>query len=110
MGNKENSTAGNHRVDSESASRGERVGRKEEDVVGRRKRDYKGRFKGRDLTGQRFELLTVLGLAVRGTHTSWNVRCDCGVIKQAMTENLTSGRTQSCGCRRKTVGATRRID
>lgn len=55
----------------------------------------------KDLTGQRFGRLVVLGLADvpdRKGFIFWRVRCDCGTEKTVMQNNLVSGRTKSCGC------------
>lgn len=55
----------------------------------------------KDLTGQRFGRLVVLGLADvpdRKGFIFWRVRCDCGMEKTVMQNNLVSGRTKSCGC------------
>ena len=54
-----------------------------------------------DLTGQRFGSLTVLQCTNRGRHSSWLCRCDCGNEKSISSSALVSGRTKSCGCRRK---------
>jgi hypothetical protein len=52
-----------------------------------------------DLTGRRFGRLKVLA---RNRPTKpgwlWNCLCDCGSPHIAKTGNLTSGKTQSCGC------------
>lgn len=54
-----------------------------------------------DLTGQVFGSLTVLSRAEnRGKRASWNCRCSCGNEKIVTAQNLKSGRTKSCGCRR----------
>lgn len=53
----------------------------------------------KDLTGQRFGRLVVLGYVgsvKRRTH--WLCRCDCGKESVAAGGNLRSGITQSCGC------------
>lgn len=52
-----------------------------------------------DLTGQRFERLTVLSIAKteRG-HRRWNCICECGKKLVVNRSNLTSGHTRSCGC------------
>lgn len=55
----------------------------------------------KDLTGQRFGRLVVLGLADvpdRKGFIFWRVRCDCGTEKTVMQNNPVSGRTKSCGC------------
>lgn len=57
-----------------------------------------------DLTGRRFERLSVLYrgddlISNDGRHrTVWICKCDCGKILPVRTECLTSGRTLSCGC------------
>lgn len=53
-----------------------------------------------DLTGQKFNRLTVLGFAGRDRlhKASWRCRCDCGSELIVDGYNLTSGHTKSCGC------------
>lgn len=62
-----------------------------------------------DIHGQRFGRLTVLsflpgegltksGKKVRG---KWVCKCDCGNLHLETTNNLVSGRTVSCGCKKK---------
>lgn len=58
----------------------------------------------KDLTGQRFDMLTVLRRYPENTkdnRAQWVCKCDCGneVIYPGRT--LTSGRATSCGCKRK---------
>lgn len=52
-----------------------------------------------DLTGLKIGHLTVLK---RGKNlykiVRWLCRCDCGRIKEAISQNLREGRTKSCGC------------
>jgi len=48
-----------------------------------------------DMTGQKFNRLTVLSYA---GHGKWNVKCDCGTEKAVSGRNIRSGRTGSCGC------------
>lgn len=55
----------------------------------------------KDLTGQRFGRLVVLGLADvpdRKGFIFWRVLCDCGTEKIVMQNNLVYGQTKSCGC------------
>ena len=56
----------------------------------------------KDLTGQRFGMLTVLGPSDSRANgfIVWDCQCDCGNTKGVPTPNLTSGRTKSCGCAR----------
>ncbi len=62
----------------------------------------------RDLTGQKFGMLTALR-PIRGTHESvrrWECRCDCGVITRTPTASrLVRGIVHSCGCARKEPAA-----
>lgn len=55
----------------------------------------------KDLTGQTFGALTVVG---RGPNTprgqaTWNCRCACGKVKTINGEHLRNGVIKSCGCR-----------
>ena len=55
-----------------------------------------------DLTGLRFGRLTVLGYAFRKNgYAYWLCKCDCGKEKTVLSGNLTSHKTQSCGCLQK---------
>ena len=53
-----------------------------------------------DLTGKRFGRWTVLNKCdyKKGTATLWHCKCDCGNESDVRTSQLTSGRSQSCGC------------
>jgi hypothetical protein len=54
-----------------------------------------------DLTGQKFGLITVINLFGKNKSNviSWNVSCECGILKQMTTGNLLrSSRLKSCGC------------
>lgn len=58
-----------------------------------------------DMTGERYGMLTVLSLSDRkqklgSKHSYWNCRCDCGNVKVVQRNNLISGNTNSCGCRK----------
>lgn len=53
----------------------------------------------KDLTGQRFGQLTVLGIEDRpGRKTYWICQCDCGNTKTVRSDSLQSGAIRSCGC------------
>lgn len=56
--------------------------------------------KAKNLTGQTFNRLTVLGRAPSQSKTHWYVICSCPkhTIKTARGDQLTNGETQSCGC------------
>lgn len=53
-----------------------------------------------DLTGQKFNSLTVVEIAgkTKDKSTIWKCRCDCGAETTAITNELTSGHKKSCGC------------
>lgn len=52
-----------------------------------------------DLTGKRFERLTVIERApTKGRQTMWRCVCDCGNIVDVRSGHLRSGDTKSCGC------------
>lgn len=54
----------------------------------------------KDLTGQRFNWLTVDGFAYKDKHNKghWQRRCKCGAAVVVETHQLKSGKTKSCGC------------
>lgn len=72
-----------------------------------------------DLSGHRYGSLVVTSAAkVEKGRTSWNCECDCGKSVVRHQLSLRSGRTLSCGCRRKipntghfkaTHGITKRV-
>lgn len=62
----------------------------------------------RNLTGQRFGRITVLGYAGSRDRNSgggrtafWFCLCSCGNVSKVATQQLHSGKTQSCGCLQK---------
>lgn len=58
----------------------------------------------RDLTGQRFGRLTVLGATEKREKNGsvvWRCRCDCGTETEAGGDRLVRGYVVSCGCRKK---------
>lgn len=58
-------------------------------------------MKRKDLTGQQFGLLTVLGVASeQKRRLAWNCRCACGTEKVLVGADMTHGGTMSCGCLR----------
>ena len=57
----------------------------------------------KDITGQKFGLLTVLGIdrsrkRKKGDKLHWTCQCECGNITSVTTSDLTTGGTVSCGC------------
>lgn len=72
----------------------------------------------RDLTGQRFGRLLVIGRVPSVTRARFLCRCDCGNERAIYGIKLVRGHTRSCGCFRResagqirfTHGDSRRID
>lgn len=56
-----------------------------------------------DLTGQKFNSLTVIerDYSRKGKNSYWLCRCDCGNITSVMRTNLVTGNISSCGCQKK---------
>lgn len=64
------------------------------------------RFK--DLTGRRFERLTVIDFAEsRNSRSVWLCQCECGNQRKAYSSNLLRGFTKSCGCLNKELTIAR---
>ncbi len=62
----------------------------------------------KDLKGQRFGKLVVLGDSGKRNHKGhifWNCICDCGNHHKVIGWSLTSGHTNSCGCYQKELNA-----
>ena len=56
----------------------------------------------KDLTGQKFGKLTVIGLKDTNTRkTYWICQCDCGNVKAVRSDSLLSDAIRSCGCLKK---------
>lgn len=55
---------------------------------------------GRDISGQRFARLLVLGPVGHNKRNDilWRCQCDCGTITTTVRRPLVSGMTKSCGC------------
>ena len=66
-----------------------------------------GKFE--DLTGKKFNRLTVLGLGERNSNNQiqWKCKCKCGNIILATTTYLKTGHTKSCGCYNKEKASKR---
>ncbi len=65
-----------------------------------------------NLTGQTFGRLTVLeraGSYHKNGNVQWECRCDCGNIPIIRGQNLTSGRSRSCGCLNKMFARKRKL-
>lgn len=57
--------------------------------------------KGKDITNQKFGLLTALSPTEKRTDNGsilWKCQCDCGNITYISVSSLINGGTQSCGC------------
>lgn len=63
----------------------------------------------KDLTGQRFGLLTVINLAYTNNdrRAVWNCKCDCGNNTQVSSHELLSNSRISCGCIHRSAGEIR---
>lgn len=59
-----------------------------------------GRKNGRfvDLTGRKFDRLTVVRVHGFASGTIWECVCECGSTRMVKAGHLRSGNTQSCGC------------
>ena len=74
---------------------------------------YRREFRKVDLTGKRFEHLTVIKAAdddMKHHGQKWICRCDCGNEVIVRSDGLQSGHTKSCGCfnkRRTTHGKSK---
>ena len=62
-----------------------------------------------DLTGQKFGKLTVCDRrwCENNKRNLWYCKCECGNTVMVPTSALSSGRTKSCGCLRKTVASAK---
>ena len=63
-------------------------------------------MKAVDLTGKRFNMLTVTGkgdglISGKQRKTTWICRCDCGNTIECVTQKLIIGEKYSCGCVKK---------
>lgn len=61
-----------------------------------------------DLTGQKFNMLTVISLAKTtrsGKHKKWLCKCVCGNEKAILQTHLVQGNSRSCGCLHRRAGA-----
>ena len=57
-------------------------------------------FRCKDLTGQKFGRLTVIGFVyTKNKKNHWECKCDCGNTCFVPTTYLTRGDTVSCGCK-----------
>lgn len=64
-----------------------------------------------DITGQKFNRLTAIkytGLN-KNRLSTWLFRCDCGIEKIIVTQNVKSGIVKSCGCYQKEYNSKRFI-
>ncbi len=64
-------------------------------------------IRAKDLRGQKFGRLVVTEYAgLISAQNKWKCICDCGKTHTASTSSLTSGKTKSCGCYRKSFRVT----
>lgn len=60
---------------------------------------YKTELLSKDLTGNRYGLLTVIKRGQgKNNQMTWICECECGQEIEVTTNHLTTGNTQSCGC------------
>lgn len=65
-------------------------------------------YQAKDLTGKRFGRWLVLGRASnKSERVYWNCLCDCGTKREVLGQNLTNGRSVSCGCENREKAAER---
>jgi hypothetical protein len=58
-----------------------------------------------DINGRQFSKLTVIESSEKiGKRTAWKCLCECGAYTFVTTDRLVSGKTTSCGCRKKQAG------
>ena len=59
--------------------------------------------KVKDLSGKKFNMLTVISLDEErvGRKTYWITVCDCGNVKSVRSDSLQDGTVKSCGCIKK---------
>lgn len=63
----------------------------------------------KDLAGLRFgRLKAVRQVDNLGSKVAWEFLCDCGNLKSAISSNVVSGKTKSCGCLRVKHGNSSR--
>ena len=74
----------------------------------------KGRSRpiSKDLSGQKFGKLTVLGIDKEyyGKGIYWKCQCDCGTVKSYRTYALVNGKVVSCGCESRRKTSIRKFD
>lgn len=60
----------------------------------------------KNLTGMRFGMLTVISMTKerKNNQVCYLVQCDCGNKKESIGYLLTSGKSVSCGCKRRIAG------
>lgn len=61
---------------------------------------FHGRFKSKDISGQKFGRLIAVskGNKDKSGRFFWNCKCDCGNYTIVRIDSLLSGQTRSCGC------------
>lgn len=65
-------------------------------------------MRAKDLTGKKYGHLTALEMVrVQAKKRIWLCECDCGVLAEVRTSDLTTGQQLSCGCYKAAVMAKR---
>lgn len=75
---------------------------------GCQKKQNIGKALRKDLTGQRFGMLTALKYSGKSNscgNAIWICKCDCGNICEVDSNNLANNHTLSCGCITSSIGA-----
>ena len=62
----------------------------------------------KDLTGKKYNKLTVIGIASRNP-LYWECKCDCGNTTYVRTSNLKRNMVKSCGCLHKRGNPTHNL-
>jgi hypothetical protein len=64
----------------------------------------------RDLTGQKFGMLTALSHFVKNKRTYWQCRCDCGKVVTKLLDDVVNGYTCGCISKLTTHGMTKTVE
>ena len=71
-------------------------------------KDYREMYYRKDISGERFGFITVIGFSHRASNQSyWTCQCECGNITTVCKSSLIREKTRSCGCYRKQEAANK---